>query len=181
MASCGQLALRRSREHVRAVRCERPASQLESDRRGVRRHHGMLSGRTPPATAMPVVWSAALTAAVRWGRVGGGFAGGKAAGQAFRASDRACNLIAAAAGGLAAAEAVGSIPMSVATFVAFSAVFEGFAPKAVLEGVLPKDAAGRTEDAPARGDPQAEAIAKAKADYARRHKDNPVRMRALKS
>ena len=131
--------------------------------------------QTVKRAPLGVAWKAGLTTAQRWGRISGGFSGGKAAGQALRLpTERWQNLFAAAVTGVAAAESLSAAPMSVATFVAFSAVLDGMAPR---EGSAPEKSKGGDRSlASARAD----ALAKARADYERRHKDDPVRMRALK-
>ena len=125
---------------------------------------------------LPVAGRAALTTARRWGGMSAGFQGGKLAGQAVGLpSDRWCNLCAGAVAGLFAATSASNIPMSIATFVAISAVLDGIVPSMAEQARV----GGRSKEQLQRGNPRAEALTRAREEYARRHKDDPVRLRAL--
>ena len=132
--------------------------------------------RRLPTSAVAAGWGTAQ----RWGRVSAGFAGGRALGQWVRgADDRWASMAGAVFGGAAAASSIPEIPSSIATFVAFSFV---------LDNMSPSDAPSKGKQGGDkvqwRGRPisevRAEAKERAKANYKRRHKDDPVRMRAVR-
>ena len=120
--------------------------------------------------------------AQRWGRISAGFTGGQAAGQVVRkANDRWCSMAGAFFGGLAAATSLAEAPSSIATFMAFSYRLDSFG----------SPQSGGQQGAEASGDKiawkgrtieeiRAEAEARAKADYAKRHKNDKTRLSALR-
>ena len=135
---------------------------------------GAVLKRTPSPLAVGV------QAAQRWGRISAGFTGGQAAGQVVRkANDRWCSMAGAFFGGLAAASSLAEAPSSIVTFMAFSYLLDYFGPpqsggRQGTEGEKIKWKGRSIEEI------RAEAEAKARADYAKRHKGEPTRLSALR-
>jgi hypothetical protein len=121
---------------------------------------------------VPAAATAAVATAQRWGRLSAGFAGGRAAGQLVRkADDTFCAVCGAVMGGAAAATSVAELPGTVATFVGFTLALEILAPSAG------RSAEGEMKSA---GTSAAEARAKARRDFERRHQDDPARLQATR-
>ena len=117
--------------------------------------------------------AAGWQAAQRWGRISGGFSGGRALGQVIRGRDGMfAAVVSAVAGGACAANSIAEMQTTIPSFVIFSLLLERM-PAATKEpeGEGPVQHVNRRELA----------YEKARREFAERHKDDPTRLKALQS
>ena len=117
--------------------------------------------------------AAGWQAAQRWGRISGGFSGGRALGQVIRGRDGMfAAVVSAVAGGACAANSIAEMQTTIPSFVIFSLLLERMpAPTKEPEGEGPVQHVNRRELA----------YEKARREFAERHKDDPTRLKALQN
>ena len=124
---------------------------------------------------------AGVQAAQRWGRISAGFVGGRNIGQVVRKTDDLwCSTAGAVLGGAAAASSLAEVPQSIATFVGFS-LFMDLAFSGRQQQPTDSEGGDKIEwRGRSVADIRAEAEARARADYEKRHDGDSTRLRALK-
>ena len=142
----------------------------------------VFSAASAAVRRVPAPIRVGMGAANRWGKITAGFAGGRAAGQVVRRKDDiVCSMAGAFFGGLGAAASLAEAPQSIVTFMAFSYVLDTWMAPPSNSPPQP----GQEEKIAWKGrsldEVRAEAEARARANYKRRHSGDETRLKALAS